>query len=254
MTSTGLVGRRAVPIALSLLGLSGMLAMGCSDGGTSGEVDAGRDGGSLDASADEDGGAGDDGGADDDAGAGDEGGAGDGGSGGDAGPPIDGGPGSCRINGDCARDSFCSRPEGMCSAVGRCEMRPEICMPVIMQVCGCDGVTYDGGECSANAAGTSVAHDGACGSMACMMRPPAGCCFDDGQCPLGGPRGEFHCVEAVCRAGGAGVCKDSSSLGRGECWSDVDCPDGRTCVGADVCDCGVACLVPDSPGTCAVTM
>jgi hypothetical protein len=66
----------------------------------------------------------------------------------------------------CDAGLFCSYTfEQACGGSGRgtCAIRPVICPLGIRfnPVCGCDGVTYDGG-CRAAAAGTSVAHVGSC--------------------------------------------------------------------------------------------
>jgi hypothetical protein len=67
--------------------------------------------------------------------------------------------------GSCDDDSFCSFPQGAdcgrADAPGVCVRRPELCAQIFQPVCGCDGQTY-GNSCSANSAGVSVEHDGAC--------------------------------------------------------------------------------------------
>ncbi len=44
---------------------------------------------------------------------------------------------------------------------GSCDAKPDFCPALVMQVCGCDGKTYNNG-CEANRAGVSVAKSGAC--------------------------------------------------------------------------------------------
>ncbi|MDQ3035703.1 MAG: hypothetical protein M3Y87_25075 [Myxococcota bacterium] len=155
-----------------------------------------------------------------------------------------GSPGGCSGNGDCAGTEYCSLPEATCSGVGACQMRPEFCIGIFDPVCGCDGTTY-GNACNAAAAGVNVQHRGECGAPdVCLGAPAPTCCFDDGHCAVG------RCIGELCGPGGqAGVCKDPSELGAGQCWDDDDCG-GATCVGANVCPCGAFCFVADSPGTC----
>jgi hypothetical protein len=78
----------------------------------------------------------------------------------------------------------------------------------------------------------------------------AGCCAVDHDCSSG-----QECVGGTtCSAGAAasGVCASKPSQA-GRCWRDDDCSGsaGR-CVGAQICPCQAACLVADSPGTCAL--
>jgi hypothetical protein len=48
------------------------------------------------------------------------------------------------------------------------------------------------------------------------------------------------------------VCKDVPPPGK--CWGDRDCPAGGTCANVTLCRCAEQCFVPDSPGTCIVSM
>ena len=66
----------------------------------------------------------------------------------------------------CSKGYFCDFPSdmpacGAADATGTCVKAFEACDQVLAEVCGCDGQTY-GNECTANAAGTDVAHTGAC--------------------------------------------------------------------------------------------
>ncbi len=73
-------------------------------------------------------------------------------------------------------------------------------------------------------------------------KPPVntGCCKVDTDCKSG------LCVGG---ATGYGVCKDPSTLGKGQCWTDAQCG-GKVCKGAQACPCNAKCFVPDSPGSC----
>ena len=77
----------------------------------------------------------------------------------------------------------------------------------------------------------------------CGLTPRDECCHDDGDC-----KGDEHCYGAMCTTGQEGRCKAPAPPGM--CWSSADCPANQQCVGASICECAVACLVPDEPGTC----
>jgi len=89
---------------------------------------------------------------------------------------YDGTPGVCacvpdsvacggRAGNTCSATQYCAYTEGQscgrADAQSTCQTRPEVCPQYVLQVCGCDGVTY-GNSCFANAAGTGVLHTGPC--------------------------------------------------------------------------------------------
>ncbi|HIE69757.1 MAG TPA: hypothetical protein EYP98_06070, partial [Planctomycetes bacterium] len=88
----------------------------------------------------------------------------------------------------------------------------------------CDG----GGKCTAGA------KDPNCGKP-----PPAGCCNVTAECKGG------VCVKGAGQA--HGVCKSTTQLQAGECWSAAQC-DGKKCLAPNVCACGLNCFAPDKPG------
>jgi hypothetical protein len=65
----------------------------------------------------------------------------------------------------CADGFFCDYPEGdSCGAVdgpGTCRAVPTVCVPVIDEVCGCDGERYSS-PCDAQRAGTDVSTSDDC--------------------------------------------------------------------------------------------
>jgi hypothetical protein len=68
---------------------------------------------------------------------------------------------ACTTNDDCDPTRYCAKPPASCDAAGTCTVRPDACTHLEDPVCGCDGATY-GNRCGAAAAGTNVAHAGAC--------------------------------------------------------------------------------------------
>jgi Kazal-type serine protease inhibitor domain len=77
------------------------------------------------------------------------------------------GPRACGglLGAGCNAGEYCSyKPEDMCGAadqMGTCAKKAEVCLAVVMPVCGCDDKTYSN-ACMASNAGVSVVRSGAC--------------------------------------------------------------------------------------------
>lgn len=118
--------------------------------------------------------------------------------------PIDAGPPPAFCGGiagiACGPDEYCDFPDGsFCGgddSGGLCRPRPTGCPdPGGIPVCGCDGHDYLA-ECSANLAGTDVAHAGSCATP-----PPASSISATPSCgPADGPAWTFAVTD------GAPVC------------------------------------------------
>ncbi len=63
------------------------------------------------------------------------------------------------------------------------------------------------------------------------------CCKISSDC---GDPANFDCVQGTCE----------KHVDPPACWFDTGCGKGEICIGANVCPCGVNCLLPDSPGKC----
>jgi len=76
--------------------------------------------------------------------------------------------GSCRAGqADCGPQEMCELPPCLCEdkdAKGVCLVRPEVCAEVVLEVCGCDGKTYEN-DCRRIAAGAAKRKNGACGPL-----------------------------------------------------------------------------------------
>jgi hypothetical protein len=124
----------------------------------------------------------------------------------------------------CDAGEFCSFPlEAQCGAAdqtGLCAVVPESCTEQYAPVCGCDDRTYDN-ECFANAAGVSVAREGACEQegVSCDTRELA-CLRAAPECPDGQvPQIIDHCF-GPCVPIDACLCNEAA---------DCSYPDTYTC-------------------------
>lgn len=98
---------------------------------------------------------------------------------------------ACLTSKECAEDEYCFVPEGECGRTGECQLRPLECGRD-RPVCGCDGVTYQGGACDAAVNGESVDFQDEC-------PPPP--CFSSAECGAG-----QYCAKATGDCAGYGAC------------------------------------------------
>jgi hypothetical protein len=176
--------------------------------------------------------------------------------------------GACGTRGgvQCHKDEYC-KLDASCGATdrgGACTAKPQICTAIYAPVCGCDGNTY-ASDCTAAAAGVSVAQKGECGAT----KEPVACDSCAGPapgapnylCPDGVHTGGPACVQLD--GGGCGWqfltcptddqpadCHSGKAPGNGLCWDDSQCSAGQSCIGASCCPVGAQCLVADKPGKC----
>ncbi len=165
-------------------------------------------------------------------------------------------PNSCYGNGDCGDTEFCAKPNGTCedpSFVGSCERRPteQECMAysAIIEVCGCDGKTYQH-PCFANAAGVNISYEGECGTVTtCTTNEECGdfvamlCQKDTGVCdsglgvcvmpetgcpevyaPVCGCNGKTYENECVAHANFMNVAYEGECGPEQGCFSNEECP------------------------------
>jgi hypothetical protein len=195
----------------------------------------------------------------------------------------------CGVRGadECAEGEYCDFSlEAQCAAAdvpGHCKPRPENCTLELLEVCGCDGNNYSN-KCAANAAGTSVAHEGLCennngGSGAACGGIQGLQCADgefcnyapEAQCGAADQTGECTKVPDICTlelnavCGCDGTTYDNpcaaraaavSVVSQGACGSEqsrpcgglqgLQCDTGEFCNYAPEAICGAA----DAPGEC----
>ena len=162
-----------------------------------------------------------------------------------------GGSGACVPGGACAPEGSSCTDGDCCPCLYEChsgKWQMTACAgcaapscppepPSDGQACGnCQdpvGVPCSWELCDASLGRYSATCDGATWSLSVEPCGGDGCCDGDDQCE------SRICVNNVC--------KESVADG---CWRDADCGLDAICSGAFVCECNVACLVPDTPGTC----
>lgn len=129
--------------------------------------------------------------------------------------------------------------------------------------------------CATPCAANTMCVDG----KGCFPKPGAGACWHDSDCASTEKcQGAFACpctadcnidyaigkcvvITPVCTCDGKACTADQACLAEkkvcvpaapvGTCWTNVDCPAGSTCDGANICPCGSACFAADKPGTCS---
>ncbi len=149
-------------------------------------------------------------------------------------------PPACTDNSQCDPGLFCSKATGDCGGAGECIPEPEVCPAIFDPVCGCDGQTYSN-ACVANAAGVSIASEGACSEFcrvdtecdADQLCLKENCQSIEGECvdkpqictiifdPVCGCDGQTY--GNACAALQAGVNVDHAGPCVPECQTDAEC-------------------------------
>ena len=141
----------------------------------------------------------------------------------------------------CAEGQYCAKPEGQCSSMGKCKMKPTMCTKELNQQCGCDNVTY-GNPCFAAAAGRAIQHPGPCKAVAGCVVGKDGCLMNE------------YCAAPEGQCSGTGTCTAKAQM----CpmvYKPVCGCDGKTY--GNSCSASVAGMVvaldgecPEVPGAC----
>ncbi len=180
---------------------------------------------------------------------------------------------ACASSDDCDPGSYCDFGGLGCGGPGTCLPRPTACDADCPGVCSCDGTTYCN-ACSANAAGASVAREGACDLVSCAPQDARGSgacalflgyvwdgesCTGIGGCScVGVDCGALYERIGACEAAHSACttdpCAAMDARGDGLCDAFFGYTwDGASCSGVSGCSCeGDDCdRLFESPGACA---
>lgn len=122
----------------------------------------------------------------------------------------------------CAANEYCDYPDNRCGSAdgqGVCKPRPEVCAPIFIATCGCDG-TISSNDCATHAAGSDVANLGGCQA----------------------PAGQFACGAYFCSQKSEYCTKFSSDVGsEPDTFSCTPIPAGCGATPTCACLAGVTC-------------